>query len=88
MIDTSAQIARIQYDIVMSKPITQRLQLTDQMIQQSRSLALLRLKKNNPECSNKELKLLLIQEYYGTELNPVQLIALKKQLLASTSSAT
>ncbi len=78
MTDTPDFIAKKQFEIVMSKSVAQRLQLTDAMMRQSRLLAVNRIKKANPNCTDKELKYLIIEDYYGTELGEKRLKDLKQ----------
>lgn len=84
MTDTPDFIARKQYEIVMSKSVAQRFRLTDAMVSHSRQLAINRIKKMHPHCSDSELKYLLIEAYYGQELGSERLIEVKQQLLGSS----
>lgn len=80
MTDTPDFIARKQVEIVLSKPISQRLQLLNDTIQHGRQLARNRLLKQNPDLSEHELIGQLIREYYGDLLDAAQLADIDVQL--------
>lgn len=84
MTDTPDFIAQKQFEIVMRKSVAQRLLLTDAMIRQSRRLAITRIKKAHPDCSEQELKYLIIKEYYAEDLGPERLNDLRTSLLGSS----
>ena len=80
MNDTPDFIARKQVEIVLSKPISQRLQLLNDTIQHGRQLARNRLLAHNSALSEAEIKFLLITEYYGDVFNAAQLAEIDRQL--------
>jgi hypothetical protein len=84
MTDTPDFIAQKQFEIVMRKSVAQRLSLTDAMIRQSRRLAISRIKKAWPNCTEQELKYLIIKEYYAEDLGPERLHDLQISLLGSS----
>jgi hypothetical protein len=80
MKDTPDFIMKKQFEIVMSKPIAQRLLITDEMIGLSRKLAIQRIKSQYPDLPEAHLKFLLIKEYYQNDLPPQQLDDIKHKL--------
>ena len=86
MTDTPDFIAQKQFEIVMRKSVAQRLSLTDAMIRQSRQLAISRIKKTHPDCSEQELKYLIIKEYYAEDLGPERLNDLRTSLFSENPS--
>lgn len=83
MTDTPDFIAKKQFEIVMSKTVSQRLQLTDALVNQSRILAVNRIRKAHVNCTEKELKYLIIKQYYGSELGEARLNDLKQHFFNS-----
>jgi hypothetical protein len=80
MTDTPDFIARKQVEIVLSKPISQRLQLLNDTIEHGRQLARNRLLKQNPNLSPHELMGQLIREYYSDFFNATQLADIDHKL--------
>lgn len=80
MNDTPDFIAQKQVEIVLNKPISQRLQLLSDTIEHGRQLARNRLLKQNPNLSAPELMGQLIRAYYGDLFNAAQLTDIDRQL--------
>lgn len=80
MTDTPNFIAQKQVEIVLSKPISQRLQLLNDTIEHGRQLTRNRLLAHHPELSEDELTRQLIREYYGDAFDAAQLADIERQL--------
>lgn len=68
MNDTPAHIHKKQLEIILSKPMNERLLMGLQMMEDGRQFMLNRIKRQNPDISEVEMKIEFIRQYYKDDL--------------------
>jgi hypothetical protein len=81
MNDTTREIQQIQFEIVMAKPLKQRLNGLFEMTELSRKIIQNRILVNNPNISDVELKVELFKVFYRSEFNEHSLQQIAESIL-------